>query len=958
MTSPSTFISLRKLGRNVSKVITKVPRAFKNVRASSKQRSKAVLPAVSSIYEISHLVDPFQSVPIKADDNEELNSLTSTSLTTTTVDSELSSSTTSLTGSELEDESDSDSDSTMSDDDIKLANIKIFGMDNGSVACVEAVSVTDDGEDDDNTEEGCATDTSITTTTKTSSLLSVTLEPIEEADEDAGYEVLTGDDDAVAEDDDCGCDGSIQRAKAMYQELQTIRASLSRSSDDNTTLSFDFTSSVDSTPVRLDVVAEREEAGSRASALSLARLQEDSPICFMDGIPMHTRPAVLSLLGRSSPLRNCYVEDEDNEEEDDAHKLPLLSTNPSKTFSRIMGPISNSGQSAEAESFTTNAKLNIRLRQGFQGLIASLEKFKLQADILRRSTAKLPHDVDKFVNIYLHPASSRPEQRKHIETADGEAVMCLEKLDHLGEQLSFIRQALETHRTQFRAMTAPFNAVPVEVLALIFEFLIDCEGPRPKLRYRNTLKLVSKAWSRVLFEHPPLWTTRKIRMTKTGLLGPKDFFKPSGELPMDLHVIDFADHSNQKLLIDIPAVVESVRLTNESHWLYRIRTLTVEGCQPFCIMYGNIILSAILRDQHSKLSPPSLLIRVNIVGQRNRRCKICGDLPAEFKELAIDSRNFPRLTLAVTSREPSTVMGLTLLHLTELTLSTPNIQWENLWEALESAIQMEKLSLIRIMGPLVLASNHTGQRLLTLASLESLTVEAFSYKLLFSILRSFDTPNIKHLGVGIAHFNQELYQKPISCTPDDIDGAYRDLIPRLDSFKHLTSLTIRAYIPIQSKLVAMLGQVILPDGQVIEHAAPKLLHLSLPHLNPYRDLSSSELRLYTLWKALETVSIIRQRNSSRVVNLQSLAIPRCLFEKRKKSLRTAFGARIIKLDCECNDEWWAREGDIDPESGWDWDSSSIDPDWYHNMGEGGLEKLFDFYDLGFNFRGRVSFGFD
>ncbi|KAF8312273.1 hypothetical protein DL93DRAFT_2229186 [Clavulina sp. PMI_390] len=320
MTSPTTFISLRKLGRNISRAITKVPRAFKHVRTSPKRQSKAVLPAVSSIYEISHLVDPFQSLPGN-NDNDELKSLTSSTQTTiTTVDSEVSSSTTSLTGSELEDESDSDSDSTMSDDDIKLANIKIFGTDNGSVARVEAVPVTDDGEDDDNTEEGCATDTSITTTTKTSSLLSVTLEPIEEVDQDASYEVLTGDDDAVAEDDDCGCDGSIQRAKTMYQELQTTRTSLSRNSDDNTTLSFDFTSSVDSTPVHLEVVAEREEARSRASALSLARLQEDSPICFVDGIPMYTHPAVLSLLGRSSPLRNYYVKDENDEEEEDAHK--------------------------------------------------------------------------------------------------------------------------------------------------------------------------------------------------------------------------------------------------------------------------------------------------------------------------------------------------------------------------------------------------------------------------------------------------------------------------------------------------------------------------------------------------------------------------------------------------------------------------------------------------------------
>ncbi|KAF8303258.1 hypothetical protein DL93DRAFT_454607 [Clavulina sp. PMI_390] len=151
MSPSTTFTSIFKLGRNVSKVITKVPRAFKNVRTSSKQQSKAVLPAMSSIYEISHLVDPFQPIPIKKeDDNEELNSLASTSLTTTTVDSELS---TSLTGSELEDESDSDSDRTMSDDDIKLANIKIFGTENGSVARVEAVSVSDDGEDDDTIEE-------------------------------------------------------------------------------------------------------------------------------------------------------------------------------------------------------------------------------------------------------------------------------------------------------------------------------------------------------------------------------------------------------------------------------------------------------------------------------------------------------------------------------------------------------------------------------------------------------------------------------------------------------------------------------------------------------------------------------------------------------------------------------------------------------------------------------------
>ncbi|KAF8312263.1 hypothetical protein DL93DRAFT_2082391 [Clavulina sp. PMI_390] len=112
---------------------------------------------------------------------------------------------------------------------------------------------------------------------------------------------------------------------------------------------------------------------------------------------------------------------------------------------------------------------------------------------------------------------------------------------------------------------------------------------------------------------------------------------------------------------------------------------------------------------------------------------------------------------------------------------------------------------------------------------------------------------------------------------------------------------------------------------MMKHTAPKLLHLSLPHLNPFQDLSSSTTRLNRLEDELEKVLRERKSDGISTATLQSLSVPRCLFQKHADKLHATSGAHVIQLVCMCNKErheWKNEEGEIDPNSGWDWDAVS------------------------------------
>ncbi|KAF8312268.1 hypothetical protein DL93DRAFT_2229182 [Clavulina sp. PMI_390] len=567
----------------------------------------------------------------------------------------------------------------------------------------------------------------------------------------------------------------------------------------------------------------------------------------------------------------------------------------------------------------------------FQGYINSLDNVVSIVNGLPNSASELPHAVDGLANIFLHPVSARLTQQKLFDNAANEAQTCLERISQIEDQLRPLRKAFECRSTQFRAKAAPLNAVPSEIMALIFEFVIEPENPRPNLRYRQIIRSVSKSWSLILRTQPVFWTTRRVGMSRTSRIKNINvLFKRSGQLPLHLHLVQHPDHFSTSPNIQIASLVNNICRADESHWLPRIKTLTVQGHEEFCGLLATLIMLAIAEAQQHDQSPNNLLSSIIMMATPGRRCIGCRKIPTHYKTLDFEPSKFPKLAsfaMNCSFFSPSFSAG----RLNELTLSNPSIQWSTLRAALESNLQIEKLSLIRIM-PNLEPDDEAGAQLLTLPALQSLVVEAFDCSLLLSLLSSLDTPQIKHLGIGMAQFRPHYDRNRARITRLDFAKACRELAPCINSYGNLTNLTIRAYVPIQRQLVALLGHVRLPDGHEVTKTAPKLLHLSLPHLNPFRDLSSSKHRIWKLGKALEEAMTKRHSDGTHIANLKSLSIPRCLYEMRRKSLRAATGAHIItELECQCDEPWEDRKLNVDPESGWNWDSVLDDEsDWYGN----------------------------
>ncbi|KAF8312270.1 hypothetical protein DL93DRAFT_2168560 [Clavulina sp. PMI_390] len=263
-----------------------------------------------------------------------------------------------------------------------------------------------------------------------------------------------------------------------------------------------------------------------------------------------------------------------------------------------------------------------------------------------------------------------------------------------------------------------------------------------------------------------------------------------------------------------------------------------------------------------------------------------------------------------------------------------------------------------------LTPENASEGPLTLPNLRSLVIEALEYHLLLSIIYLLDAPQIEHLGIGITQIREDNEGHQLDLlTPE---SACRELAQCINRFECLTSLTLRAYVPIQRQLVELLGYGIMQNGRISEQTAPMLLRLSFPHLNPFQDLSSSRHRLWKLGKALEKALKERQRDGSHVTKLRTIAVPRCLYEMRKKNLRSASGARILEMDCQCtfDDEWLERrEVDIDPESGWNWDSifrspqsaSDYDPGFSDDEDEGDYPAN---HESSFRFRGSDDSDWD
>ncbi|KAF8312264.1 hypothetical protein DL93DRAFT_2229178 [Clavulina sp. PMI_390] len=307
-------------------------------------------------------------------------------------------------------------------------------------------------------------------------------------------------------------------------------------------------------------------------------------------------------------------------------------------------------------------------------------------------------------------------------------------------------------------------------------------------------------------------------------------------------------------------------------------------------------------------------------------------------------------------------------QLSDLTLTNPSVGWGSLQAALDRNTQLKSLSLIRITPPAAPDKRDVGKKVIRLPGLQSLVIEALDYPVLLAIISSLNAPQIKHLGIGVAQvLDQQYNRRPVHFLKENFTDACQNLAPRLNSYANLTSLSIRAYIPIQRRLVALLGHVRLPNGIMMKNIAPKLLHLSLPHINPFQDLSSSTRRLDNLGDELNKVLRERKSDGSSTATLQSLSIPRCLFQQHGSRLHTSSGARVIKLVCMCNKgrhEWKNEEGEIDPDSGWDWDAVSDRLPAYHDdystdsEDEGSSNDYFKGIEHSFSFFGPQCCGYD
>ncbi|KAF8312278.1 hypothetical protein DL93DRAFT_2229192, partial [Clavulina sp. PMI_390] len=174
----------------------------------------------------------------------------------------------------------------------------------------------------------------------------------------------------------------------------------------------------------------------------------------------------------------------------------------------------------------------------------------------------------------------------------------------------------------------------------------------------------------------------------------------------------------------------------------------------------------------------------------------------------------------------------------------------------------------------------------------------------------------------------------------------------LRRWKNLTSLSIRLSAPFQAGAIRVLLAPFLDQQNMMTVLAPKLVHVSFPHLFAFFDDTATDSSRENLVDAIMTATALRKAWTLEQLNtllasprpqsphdsialIRSLAVPCCVLGSHGDILRADL--IINQLYCLCGGRDWDENGDVvDPDSGWSWEEESWE-EHHWGGGEWGLD---------------------
>ncbi len=159
---------------------------------------------------------------------------------------------------------------------------------------------------------------------------------------------------------------------------------------------------------------------------------------------------------------------------------------------------------------------------------------------------------------------ARQDRRRALEEARRQSEGQLCRLNRIADKIRQKRIILNQRRAALANADSPVEAIPPEVLGIIFKYATTYNPPYGPAHPPLSLSHVSSYWRRVAFQHATLWTRIMVGtfQNRTNLL--KEWIRRSGEAPLSVIVNEALDWRAMSSLF-IPKYVP------------RFRSLEVQG---------------------------------------------------------------------------------------------------------------------------------------------------------------------------------------------------------------------------------------------------------------------------------------------------------------------------------------------------------------------------------------------
>lgn len=358
---------------------------------------------------------------------------------------------------------------------------------------------------------------------------------------------------------------------------------------------------------------------------------------------------------------------------------------------------------------------------------------------LSTSSPHITEDIPHFLRD-ADPAS-RDWHRSDIIETRAEIDKDLSLLSNIEGSIAGIRKALNKRRFECDMSISPIYALPPEILARIFEWIISpdvaAEWSFPNIGRRWLLLKVSRQWREVILNHPTLWTYQDLDFFHS-LSQARRRFTRAGNLPLWVYFQTDRSHLHPDHLR-----ISSRRDKPEDFlWIPRIQTLTLSAHDVLC----QCLLSHLL-----VLCPEGSLPHLRtltVMARSSHNCSECSSTAPPI--MTLSASHYPSMQNLYINGDVLDYDDSDLHNLCSIGLSNvQNLRWSNFKTMLGSAARLKNLTIrnVDFAGPNPLDNNGANKNMskINLPCLQSICLGPYDLPNLIYVIQHILAPVLKTL---------------------------------------------------------------------------------------------------------------------------------------------------------------------------------------------------------------------